>query len=477
MPVDTPHQQYTSWLPDWRKIRDVLGGERAIKAGRQEYLPKLPDQSLSEYDAYLERGVFFDATSRTQDGLLGAIFRKPPDVEVPTKAEELLKNVDGAGAPFETFAKQVVAEVIALGRYGALVDLPQAESRMPFVVGYPAESIISWHTEVMDGRWRLRMIVLKEVTQEPKVDDPFELEESITYRVLSLGSTIPHNKEVPEGNYNVVEFKKVTATGGREPFLHTEPIIPLRNGKPLDFIPFQFFSPSTLVASIQKPPLLGLVEANLGHWRTTVELRHGAHFTALPTLFVAGDVGEDFDLTIGPATGLKLPEGSTAGILEFKGDGLGTLEREIEATQKRMTVLGARLLEDQKAAAESGVAMGMRHRGENSMLASVSDTVSQGLERVLGWLVWWSGGEETGVRVSLNKDFFEAPLMPDGVVKLVSAWQTGGIGGETLFWNLKEGERLPPDMDFEAWEKDLEENGPAAAFLGPELEEDDEEDS
>lgn len=474
MPVDSPHSQYTAWSADWKKIRDVLGGERAIKAGRQEYLPKLADQTPEEYEAYLERGVFFDATSRTQDGLLGAIFRKPPDVEVPTKAEDLLTNIDGAGAPFETFAKQVTAEVIALGRYGVLVDLPQADTRVPFVIGYPAESIISWQTEVMDGQWRLRMLVLREILHEPKDDDPFEMEEVTDYRVLSVGPTIAQNKDVPDGVYNVVVFRKTVTDGGVETFASTEPIIPQRKALPLDFIPFQFFGPNVLTAMIQKPPLLGLVEANLGHWHTTVDWKHGAHFTALPTYWVAGDFDKSFDLTIGPATGMKLPEGSQAGILEYKGDGLGSLERMREAEKKDMAVLGARLLEDPKSAAESGVAMGMRHRGENSMLASISDTVGRGLQKVVHWIVWWAGDENPEVRVALNKDFFEAPLTPEGVAQLVTSWQTGGIGGETLFWNLKQGERLPPDMDLEAWQTDLEENGPAAAFLGPD--EDEEED-
>ncbi len=468
MPVDTAHPQYLEWREDWKKIRDVLGGERAIKAATTEYLPKLDGQELDEYAAYLARGVFFDATSRTQDGLLGAIFRKPPDIEAPDRSEDLLANIDGAGSPFETFAKQVTGEVIATGRYGVMADVPDGENQ-PFLASYPAESIISWHEDVTGGKRQLRMVVLKETRQEPKASDPFELEDQISYRVLALGPTIKENSGVPEGQYSVTVFHKVVTGTSGDSFHADEPLIPKRSGKALDFIPFQFFGPRMLSPAVQKPPLLGLADANLGHWRTTVELRHGAHYTALPTLVVAGaDIGPEFDMTIGPATGIKLPEAGAASFLEYKGDGLGSLERMIDKGEKQMAVLGARLLEEPKAAAESGVAMGLRHRGEHSMLASISDTVGRGLERTFNWAVWWAGGEEDKARVALNKDFFEAQLSPEDVVKLVSAWQSGGIGGETVHWNLAQGERLPPDMDFEAWQKDLEENGPAAAFMGAE---------
>ena len=81
-------------------------------------------------------------------------------------------------------------------------------------------------------------------------------------------------------------------------------------------------------------------------------------------------------------------------------------------------------------------------------------------------MVWWSGGQPDSATVELNRDFFEQPLSPDNLLKLVAAWQQGGIGGETLFHNLKTGERLPENMTFEGWQRDIETNGPDAAFLG-----------
>ncbi len=476
MPVDTKHPEYLAWNADWKKVRDVLGGERAIKAARTEYLAKIPGMQDDEYNAYLGRGTFFDASSRTLDGLLGAIFRKPPEIETPDAFKEMTENIDLLGSPLEVFAKGATSEVIAVGRYGVAVDVPlQGEARHAFLVGYPAESIISWREHIADGKSILTRVVLREAILTPKVDDPFELEETIQYRVLQLGTVDFGDVKFTTNVYSVTVFKQ-NLVDGHEVFTFEPPVVPLRAGAPLDFIPFQFFGPRELKPAIQKPPILGLVDENLGHWRTTVELRHGAHYTALPTLVVSG-ADDGLELTIGPASGMKLPEGAKAEILEFGGQGMTLLERMLVSAEKNMAVLGARLLEEPKSAAESGVALGMRHRGENSLLASISNTVSQGLTRVLNWAVWWSGGPETGSVIQLNKDFFEAPLSPEGMVQLITAWQSGGIGGDTLFFNLKQGERLPPTMTIEEWRQDLEENGPVIEFpVEPDEDEDDDED-
>ena len=128
-----------------------------------------------------------------------------------------------------------------------------------------------------------------------------------------------------------------------------------------------------------------------------------------------------------------------------------------------MAVLGARLLEDQKPGVEAAETVSLRHRGENSLLASIADTVGRGLSKALSWRVWWAGGGEGEATVELNTDFLEASLSPDGLLKMVAAWQQGGIGGKVLHHNLRLGERLPEGMTFDDWQDDIEQNG-AAVF-------------
>src|SRR3954469_8759074 len=83
MPVNSLHPDYEQMLPAWTRARDVLAGEDAIKAAGEKYLPRLTEQSDSEYLAYKARAAFFNATSRTADGYVGLIFRRAPFIKLP----------------------------------------------------------------------------------------------------------------------------------------------------------------------------------------------------------------------------------------------------------------------------------------------------------------------------------------------------------------------------------------------------------
>jgi hypothetical protein len=165
-------------------------------------------------------------------------------------------------------------------------------------------------------------------------------------------------------------------------------------------------------------------------------------------------------MAVGSAVAWQLEPGAQAGILEYRGQGLGALERRLERKEHHMAVLGARLLEDQKAGVEAAATVRLRHAGESSLLAGIADTVGRGLANALAWMQWWAGGESGGVRVSLNKDFTDAPMGAEEMVRLIASWQQGGIGRRALYHNLKQGERLPDAMTFDDWQADID-NGEA----------------
>jgi len=88
MPVDTKHPDYLKALERWKRNRDVLAGEDAVKAAGEKYLPRIGAQTDVEYQAYLKRASFFNATARTHDGLTGMQFRKTPAAELPGQIKD-----------------------------------------------------------------------------------------------------------------------------------------------------------------------------------------------------------------------------------------------------------------------------------------------------------------------------------------------------------------------------------------------------
>lgn len=457
--VELKHEEYVDHSGEWKVAHDVIEGESEVKEYGEEYLPKLDGQSAAEYEAYRDRAKFLNATGRTLTGLTGMIFRRPPIVksETPHLTEQqvkgLLDDITLAGDSLINYAQKVVGRTIGYARCGTLVDYSDFESRA-FFGFYRAESIWNWRMARIGGKYQLAMVLLYECQEVqgamPKNPDvPQSLasvasEEIETLRLLRLEDGI---------GYTVEEFEKMEVRG-KETWVATDKIVPLRRGKPLQFIPFVFHKPGDSSPDCDKLPLADLISVNLHHYRLSADYNHGLHFTALPTPYVTGMKVEN-ELKIGSTTAWVLENpNAKAAYLEFTGQGLGALEKAIEDDKKDMTILGARLLEEQKKDAETAETQRMRQSGESSILAQIASTTSRGLTDALRYAFWWMAippdlGVFSDISIELNRDFTSEPMKPDKINALVNTWIRGGISRETLLWNFKEGEILPAESTVE----------------------------
>ena len=94
MPVNSTHADYDENLDVWLRIRDVLGGDQAIKRAGEKYVARLDSQTDAEFRAYVERGFFYNATSRTVSGYIGMIFRRDHALQLPDKSAPLQPALD-----------------------------------------------------------------------------------------------------------------------------------------------------------------------------------------------------------------------------------------------------------------------------------------------------------------------------------------------------------------------------------------------
>jgi hypothetical protein len=450
MPLDTPRKDYNLSVIRWQKCRDVLGGEDAIKHARELYLPRLNDtMTPQEYDAYQKRASFYNGTARTRLALVGTVFWKDATVNAPDTIKPHLQDVTNDGMPLNDFALLTLEEIIGVGRYGLLVDMPPepepgGDRPRPYWVGYEAEQIINWSVTKIAGEYRTSMVVLKECVEERDSKDEWTTVEVIQYRVLRL---LPAD-ETKTGFKYQVEIYRVS---GSALTLVEKPVVPLRMGKPLDFIPFVFMNPSSTKPCIEKPPLLDMVHVNLSHYRTSADLEHGEHFLGLPTPWVVG-AGDKQTLPLGPNVVWKLSgPNAQAGLLEFKGEGLKQLEAALKRKEEQMATLGARLVEQAQAAAETAESVKARNAASHATLAQMVSAVSLGLTTALRWHVWWFGLDEKdeNVTVELNREFVAVTLTAEDVKAELLRWQSGGCSFETFFYNMTRGGRNRPGIDVE----------------------------
>ncbi len=463
--VAKPHPCYELYVAKWQRARDVMDGEDAVKAGAWKYLPKLDGQDDDDYDGYNKRASFFNASSRTSDGLVGMIFRSNPAVVLPKAGavklamDTIMLDANMAGVPFHSYCKEICDEVMQVGRAGSLIDWEATENRA-YVEQYKTESIINWRTERINGRMMLTLVVLKEdALQDDAASATMDGEYTFAqdtveqYRVLRLvESGVVAGSKAKAYEYRV-EIWQATDADKTKWEIKTK-TTPLRRGKSLDAIPFVFHGPKNAASDIDKLPLDDVIQVNLLHFRLTADYNHGLHFTALPTAWVAG-FDKEATLKIGSATAW-VSDNPTAkcGYLEFTGQGLSSFEKALDRAENLMAVLGARLLEKKTRAAETAQALEIRASGEGSVLMNIAFAGSFSLTTVLRWLFWWNSTED-GVEkigddqclVTLNTDFVSSRLTSDEIVAIVKAWQAQAITTETMLHQMKQGEILPPGVD------------------------------
>jgi hypothetical protein len=478
MAVNSTHPDYDANLATWLRARDVFSGEDAVKAAGEKYLPRLDSQTPDEFASYVARASFFNATARTADGYAGLIFRRPPFVKVPSGKNGLgaaldafLNEVDMLGTPLQGYAKNVVQEVLAVGRAGSLIDWEGDVEDRAYATLYSAENILNWRVERVNGRCLPTLIVLQETAQalpdhpnlalDPapalalpgSADDPFATATVEQIRVLKLVPGEPVNGTKKRPYFCQVEvWRRAAKESDREKpeWVLVERRTPLRRGKPLPLLPFVFHGPRHSLPAVDRLPLGDIIFVNLDHYRLNADFKHGVHFTALPTAWVSG-FPNTAELAIGSRTAwVSETVGATAGFLEFKGQGLATFETAMDRDERLMSVLGSRLIAEEKRVAETAATMEMRQAGEHSILGNIANSISESLTQILRWVYWWNSTEdlpdsisENEVSVSLNTDYSTRGMAANEVVAVVKAWQAGALSTDSMQEVFRRGDVLP----------------------------------
>lgn len=434
MPANTLHPSHEDWASKALKTRTVTSGEEAVKSMGNTFLPHLSGLSGGEYQDYKERAQFYNATRRTLSALIGSVFRRDATFTRPVDMDPVVKDIDLDGTTANHFTKQVLKEVLTVGRHGILVDYDN-ELQRPYCTHYIAESIINHRMGMQNGIMQMEMVVLAE--QRPvEGGDEFATEYQTQYRVLRL----------QDGIYTQQIYYQ---DAGRET---AGPVMtPMINGRPLDYIPFVIINTTSLGCDYEDSPLLDLVNLNINHYKFSADLGHALHFTSLPTPYATGvdnyggETKETTPLRIGSTNMLMLPQGASVGMLEFTGAGVGSLRQYLNDVENKMGKLGARLLEKPSAQPETAETTSIRQAAEGSALITVVESVDAGITQALKYCADYMGINIDEVEVELNRDFISAQMDSKTLIDMIKAYQDGGISEDTLYYNLHRGEILPPD--------------------------------
>lgn len=442
------HPDYTYWAEYWEIIRDAEVGEVEIKRKAQKYLPKLPSHDAQQYKSYLQRAVFFNMTSRTLNALYGTVFNRAPKVSgFDPKLTEAARKIAKDGTSLHLLAKTTVKEVLAVGRYGLLVDAKTEENRKPFITSYTAENILDWTMDDINGEHQLARVVLREIYYDRS--EPWQpYQYRARFRVLSLA----------DGVYRQFIYEGEAGAMSRMPDIDAEPdyvITPTVRGDTLDYIPFVCVGPFTNHPDVAKPPMLDIVTLNLSHYLSYAQLEQGRFYTGAPIYTVqSGSRGNDSDTgeyIVGPDVVWELGTGEEAKILEFNGQGLRFLENALGDKEAQISAIGGRLMPgNSRGAAESDNSLALKERNEQTMLLNIADTVDEALTRILRWWADWSNVPKDKVKqilFELNRDFMMKNIGAREFRAIQQMYENGIIPVDVVFEYLRKAEVIPDWMD------------------------------
>ena len=413
------HQDYNRMSLRWDRCRAAAAGEDEIHEGGEKWLPKLSLETDDDYKKRLYMTPYFNATWRTIIALRGLMFRKDP---VVSDYDDKLASVDGVS--HDEISKRVALECLTVGRCGVLND---HDGIMPTIRIYVAESILNWEQDKLARLF------------ESKNDKGVE-----THRVLKLDDSGLYMQELYE------------IKNGKETLIDT--IMPMIGGKRFDYIPFTIIGVDSLDWDVEIPPLIDLVNVNMHHYVMSSAYERGCFLSGLPSLFIYGNRDNDKVIYIGSSMANSFPDPQTkAEILEVRGN-FGALKENLLSKEMQMAALGAKILEPQKAGVESEGALARRMSGEESVLADMAGTISNGMTKVFYIYLSWLGINDESFTYEINREFLPSRLTSQEISSLFMAWQGGAISYETLFYNYKRASLIPENVDFEE-EQDRALNG------------------
>lgn len=424
--VATKHPLYLKYQLQWTTILDVLAGEKQIKEKGQLYLPLVDVENdttafSDRYDAYKGRAVFYNATARTLNGVVGQVFSKPPTTEFPDKSEYLLTDPAGSGTTLAQQAKAVLWDVMSTGRAGLWVDFPttagavtQAEvdsgKVRPVVLHYHAQDIINWRTKVIDAKTVLTLVVLREDYVDET--DEFTMVIRDQYRVLRLTET-EDGWIYTTQTYRDGQAISDVATPRQQ------------NGLPLQEIPFVFVGINNNDSVVDTPPLYDLAILNLAHYRNSADYEEACFMMGQPTPWYSGvdrawisDVWKK-QIRLGSRGGVALPMQGQCGLMQVQANTM--VKEAMDQKEHQMVALGARLVQGNDVA-KTATEVKTDKVSEVSVLAAAATNTSAAYARAFAFAGMYLdlGGE---IKFELSTDFDMARMTSQELLALFTIWQ------------------------------------------------------
>lgn len=397
---DTLSAAYVHMQPLWRKIDAVLGGTETMRASGEVYLPRHNRESHDAYEERLNRTVLVNTTDQTLSGWVGRPFGKPIQFneDIPTSLEPLLEDADQQGSDLDVFCRNWFKNGLAKGFSHVMVDFPSLrhdadtprtleddrnEKLRPYFVQVPPENVIAAHAEIVDG---VETLTHLRVFEQEIIRVGFEETVVSRIRVYEPGHvTLYEERKIK--NQNKVEW-----------------VIVDEYDYDLSYIPLVTFYSQREGFMLSKPPLLDLVNLNIGHWQSQSDQTAVLTVARFPMLASSGVLDDESEIVVGPNQWLSTrePQGKVY-YVEHTGKAINSGRLDLLDLEEKMAKYGAEFL-TKKPGRQTATARALDSAEAVSPLQDMTHRFIDAVNLALRYAADWVG-EESGGTVDLDTDF------------------------------------------------------------------------
>lgn len=467
MSVSALHPDYQKHIEDWRKVRDAVEGESALRRDITYYLPVPPGMeggpaevlltgkrgyTNSRYQFYARMAEFPEIISPTLNGILGLIHEKDPEIVLPADMKYLIDQCTPDGQDIYEFWERCTKDLLVTGRFVTLGDVVGDK---PYLCEYPTESLINWQLrpKVLGGGPSL--IVLKEVRLEPDPGDRYSYVEVTYYRQL----------ELENGIYTIRMFKEVEGKMQEVPVFNDDDssmgVVPMLFGKTFADIPMTIVNVQDVGYEYGPIPMLPMVRRALSIFRRSADYNRSLYIKGDPQCVIFGIQDEDIPTEIGGSSiwAFENAEGK-AQYLDIDGQGIPLMEKAIANEFTRFSDEVGMLLEGSATGYESGEALKRRQSMRQVTVKSVVINAAEGMTtalRAIGKMLGKSDAELQTIEFIPNLDFTEPMMAGQELISFITAKNEGApLSEETLHGLMRR--RQVTGMTYEEERKKIEDD-------------------
>jgi len=346
------------------------------------------------------------------------IHSRPPETDIAANLEYLNDKIGGLAA----IEQSATSDVISIGRYGGLVDMPNTEGQAsrkdnssgkiaPKIITYTAKQIIFWRED--DQLQEVRLLEEYEIPDEDGIN--YECKTQIRRLVLIDG--IYHNQV----------WRK------NELYMENTPVM---NGSMMDFIPFAFYGADNNKAELGAIPLYDLGAMNLGHFMLDADNRDNLHYHGQGMTNVFTDSSDEIaranpnGLDVGAKGRNQFNQGDRVEILQI--DATGAIPAEMLRDEARMVQAGAQVVTENNASETLGAKV-IDTNANTSTLKQIAINGTNWMETLLNWCSMFLGDANPDNKYELNTQFVTDDMDYQTLLAHFQLVQGGKLPNSTLY--------------------------------------------